>query len=620
MSAFEWTLCAGAVVLMFGRGGWMTRAQRTTDDDFAGGRRMNGLAVGLLLFATAFSPMSIGGLPCGAAYADDRQVPLSGSDAGRSDGSRPDRTGLRFTDVTAEVGLKTALYGAFNHAIAWGDFDNDGRVDLFLGNFADRGSYVKYGLPKPTANQLFRQTPGGKFEPFPSPVVEAAVRCSGAVFADLDNDGDLDLYVTSNRQTRPEGTDWQRAARSAGCRLYRNDGGGRFVDVSEASGACPADFFRCRDIGVFDHDGDGLLDLFVMQDKGIGPDDKVTGLKLFRNRGQLQFEDVAGQAGLPADLWGTGIAVADLNHDRRPDFYVCGGNRLFLSQADGKYREPEAERGTFKQPEGELDWVTGAAFGDLDRDGDFDLITGRHHYHGPSRVHVYLNEAGTDGTPHFREITRELGLSTLPQKAPHPEIQDFDNDGFADLYWSADVVDGDTRRPFICRGLGVRDGLPRFAVPDVPEFSETVLKENTLPPGGKGMIYHVNGPALDFDGDGDLDLLACNWPPGGSHCLRNDTPGGHWLQVRVVGNMMNRQGIGAQIRVFTVPRAGADRQLLGLQEITLNGGYSSSRAAQVHFGLGAVEECALEVRFPTRAAPLLHRNVKANQTLVVTEP
>lgn len=540
--------------------------------------------------------------------------------AARAEAPPADASPFRFTDATAEAGLKTVFYGAFNHAIAWGDFDGDGRVDLFLGNFADRGSAKNYGLAKPIANQLFRQVAGGKFERFPSEAVDLPMRCSGAVFVDLDNDGDLDLYVTSNRQAKPMGEDWQRIVRAAGCRLYRNDGAGKFVDVSEASGACPADFYRCRDIGVLDVDGDGLLDLFVMQDKGIGPEDVVTGLKLLRNRGGFQFEDVAAKVGLPADLWGAGIAVADLNGDRRPDFYVCGGNRLLVSQADGKYREPEAERKTFSQPEGELDWVTGAAFGDLDRDGDFDLITGRHHYHGPSRIHVYLNEAAPRGAPVYREITRELGLSPLPQKAPHPEIQDFDNDGLLDLYWSADIIDGSTRRPFICRGLVVRDGLPRFAVPQVPEFVEETLKTNVPAPGRPGMAYHVNGPAVDYDGDGDLDLLACNWPPGGSHLLRNDTPSGNWLQVRVVGTRMNRMGVGAQVRVFSIPSAGALRQLLGYQEITLNGGYSSSRAATVHFGLGQIERCDLEVTFPSRSEPVTFKQVPVNQLRTLNEP
>ena len=82
---------------------------------------------------------------------------------------------------------------------------------------------------------------------------------------------------------------------------------------------------------------------------------------------------------------------------------------------------------------------------------------------------------------------------------------------------------------------------------------------------------------------------------------------------------MNRQGVGAQVRVFAIPREGVPRQLLGYQEITLNGGYSSSRPAQVHFGLGALSECDLEITFPTRAAPLLCRNLRTNQMIVVTE-
>jgi hypothetical protein len=94
--------------------------------------------------------------------------------------------------------LEKYVRGALNHAVAWGDFDDDGRLDLFLGNFADRPKQ-----PGDGKNRLFRQVDGGKFVPFPAPAVEIRARCSGAVFVDLTNNGRLDLYVSSNQLEEP---------------------------------------------------------------------------------------------------------------------------------------------------------------------------------------------------------------------------------------------------------------------------------------------------------------------------------------------------------------------------------------------------------------------------------
>ncbi len=496
-----------------------------------------------------------------------------------------------------------------------GDFDGDGRLDLFLGNFADRA-----GQPRDGANALFRQVEGGKFVRFPCPAVERRGRCSGAVFADLDNDGDLDLYVSSNTLPRPGAKEPARSAQAEPSRLFRNDGGGKFVDVSATCGACPPDLYRTRDIGVFDYDGDGLLDLFVTQDPLLVRDKLVPRCRLFRNLGGLKFEDVTAKVGLPENLWALGVVVADLNGDGRPDLFTAGSNRLFLSQPGNRYKEAEGLRPVFDHRAAKeyQDLVSGACFGDLNNDGLLDLITGPHY--PEARVHVYLNEGLKDGVPRFREITRDVGIPVIPQKAPHVEIQDFDNDGIPDLYWSAWFAEGDRRWPFLCRGLGIKDGLPRFHVPAVPAFDKALALKNLVPPKGRGMVYYVNGPAVDYDGDGRLDFFAGIWPPEGSRCFRNETKGGNWLQVRVEGRKMNRMGIGAQVRLYQTGRAGKKEALLGFQEITLNVGYSSSRPAVAHFGLGKADTCDVEVRFPTRAEPLVLRGARVNRLLTVREP
>ncbi len=531
-----------------------------------------------------------------------------------------ERPPLVFTDVSRYTGLEPHFYGALNHALAWGDFDNDGLLDLFIGNFCDRGAQPDYGLTQATPNGLFRQTPEGKFIRVPMRSVETRGRTSGAVLADLDNDGDLDLYVSNNTHAEPSAI----AAKDEPSALYRNDGG-RFVNIGKQCGACPPDGVFGRDVGVFDYDNDGLLDLLVVAE--TQPSGGHT--RLYRNLGQLKFGDVTREAGLPDDLDGLGVAVADLNGDGGPDFYLCGCNRLFLSRPGGDYEEARELREVFDiHPRHGEDIVTGARFGDIDNDGDSDLIIG---IHTPgARVRVYLNEGVRDGLPRFRNVTTELGIPVLPNKAPSCDIADFDNDGWPDLYWSAAFAEGTERTPFICRGLGVREGLPRFDVPSVAGLDMSLVRQNSVPPGERGMVYYADGNAMDYDGDGDMDIIGGSWPPEMSHLFRNDTGAasppaqrpervsqtpsvGNWLQVRVVGTTMNRMGVGAKIRALS------DGKLIGYRELYMNGGYSASRQPFAHFGLGARDSVDVEVTLPSRGPPLRFAHVSANQVFVVTE-
>src|SRR5262249_31115013 len=135
-----------------------------------------------------------------------------------------------------------------------------------------------------------------------------------------------------------------------GCALFRNDGGGKFTDVSKDCGACPQDFGG-RGVCVLDFDGDGLLDLLVGEDPIPGYNgSKTKSSRLFRNKGNLQFEDVTKAVGLPDGIPGLGVAAADVNNDGWPDFFLASsaGNVLFLNDGKGKFRECPGSRDVFK--------------------------------------------------------------------------------------------------------------------------------------------------------------------------------------------------------------------------------------------------------------------------------
>lgn len=506
-----------------------------------------------------------------------------------------------FQDLTETAGLREPLIGLLGHGGAWGDFDGDGQIDLFVGGFSDRPTAEYAPAPGPVANRLFRNLGNGRFAPLKNPAVEIHARTSGAVFADLDNDGALELYVANNARGRASRVEEpQRSAQLQRSQLFRNDGG-KLIDISGTSGACPEQLLSARNVGVFDYDGDGRLDLLVVEDRFI----RNPCSRLLRNLGKLKFEVANDQAGLPDNLFGLGLAVADVNDDGAPDFFVGHSNRLFLSHAGGRYREVAALNEVFRhQSANAEDWPCGAAWGDLNRDGRLDLVIGAHAERARNRV--FLNEGLKDGVPAFREITQAAGLGDIiPAKCPHVEIQDFDNDGWPDIYFTAAWLKEGQVVPLIYRNQGLKDGVPSFAPPQP-------IKEP--------MVYYPAGPSGDFDGDGRLDLFLINWFANNhSRLLRNVSPVNHWLQVRVIGRKMNRMGIGAQVRLFAAGHAGQSDRLLGLQEVSTGYGYASGQPAMCHFGLGNVASVDVTVRLPSGQV-LTRPNIKADQLLTVEEP
>ncbi len=506
-----------------------------------------------------------------------------------------DSASIRFRDVTDEAGLREPLLGLMGHGGAWGDVDGDGDLDLFVGGFADRPDEEYAPADGPVGSQLLINE-NGVFHGVDSAANHVA-RTSGAVFVDLDNNGTLELYVANNAKPggRPNNRGpLQAAAQRQQSLLFRNDAG-QLVDITADSGACPSALYTARNIGVFDYDADGLLDLLLIEDRFRKDPQSV----LLHNEGSLLFRSATAEAGLPSDLFGLGHAVADLNDDGRPDFFVGHSNRLFLSRGDGTYFEPESLRETFAwEPLHGEDWPCGAAFGDLNGNGRLDMVLSIHCE--TARNRVYLNEGLTNGVPVFRDVTAEAGFpDVVPTKCPHVEIQDFDNDGRPDVYLSAGWLDDSgTFTPLILRNTGDVNGVPQFDVPG--DLSQT-------------MVYYPAGPSADYDGDGRVDLFLINWFRG-NHCrlLKNESPTRHWLDVSVTGSSFNRMGIGSRIRVLKT----GTQELLGVQEVQIGYGYASGQPAVCHFGLGDMERVDLEIRLPD-GTTLTRSDVATNQALVV---
>ncbi len=532
---------------------------------------------------------------------------------------------FKFRDVSDETGLFPAVAKIAGHGAGWGDVDGDGFPDLYVGTFG--GDPVPYGS-KP--NQFFRNVGGKKFQLDEQAHLRIVGRSNGGYFADLDNDGDLDLYTT-NHAIEYAGQPHFQTPNA----LFRNDGAGKFSDVSADSGTCPKGF-ACRSVSVFDYDGDGLLDLLVGEDFFQGG---MSRSRLYRNLGSLKFEDATQKAGLPDRVTGFGVAAGDVNSDTWPDIFLSGrngGNRLFINNKQGRFSELPAANGDFQWQFKDTpdDTTCGVCMGDVNRDGLLDIVIGSHFdrpwFTGGVPVRLYLNRSLANGLPKFEDVTQSAGLVPLPMKSPHVEIQDFDNDGWPDIYTAMVKFRGNETHPVIFKNLGVKSGLPQFqegalAVNDFP--TEQDRKQGDVGAFFKRMeeehkiVYTAPGPSCDYDRDGKLDLFLANWWVNSrSMLLHNETPGGNYLRVTVVGPQgVNRDGIGAVVRIYPPGKLGQAEAFVGHCEIAVGYGYASGQEAIAHFGLGSLTECDVEVILPHGKGKIEQKAVKANQHISVKQ-
>lgn len=464
-----------------------------------------------------------------------------------SDGASAD-SGMAFVDVTNEIGV--SLIAA--RGTAFGDYDNDGWPDLLATGNLYGGTGTAVFLLGNQGNGVLRDDAAA----LPSGIGES-LKGGGSIFGDYDNDGDLDAFIPVGAFKSTE------AGRNL---LLRNDRG-RFVEVGAPAGL--TDEVPTDNAVWFDYDRDGNLDLYV-GNIACDPPECSQELRnaLYSSNGDGTFTDRTAETGL-LHSWtletgcmpngsNGGLLAADFSDDGWPDLYVSmygGANLLFLSQGEGRFALSTSPAIS----DSGRNW--GAAVGDVDNDGDLDLVqTSR--ARGPGAQSQLLVNRGSGV---FEDGTYAAGLASLTaQDVLGCALGDIDNDGDLDL------LTGDKHFLFL------NDGRGAF----------------TSATSASGITGVWLGLSLgDYDLDGDLDAWYGTATEDG-RLYRNLTSGNHWLIVELVGVRSNRTGIGARVIATT-------RQRRQTREVSGGMGYCQHEPV-AHFGLGqdqVVEE--LEIRWPS---------------------
>lgn len=489
------------------------------------------------------------------------------------------------------------------------DYDNDGYPDVFFTNGADINT-LKKTAPK-YWNRLFHNNGDGTFTDVTEKSGLAGTGYdTGVTVGDYDNDGFEDLFVAGvHRNT-----------------LYHNNGDGTFTDVTEKAGLAQLDreYGPLWSVGAawVDVNNDGLLDLFVVNylrwDVNKEPDCRYEGKpeychpkfykelpnQLFLNKGNGTFEDISQRSGIRAHLGkGMAAAVADYDGDGFPDVFIANDklfNFLFHNRGNSRFDEVGFETGVALPEHGNLISGMGVDFRDLNNDGRPDIVV----VALDSETFPIYENSGKGG---FTEITGRSGMTLLsnPMSGYSPNIADFDNDGWKDIF----VSRGDVQSPAMS-GHRVIDQPNTVFRNLLGKHWEALTAEagfEAQPP-----RRHRGSAYGDFNRDGKLDLVVTALSAPAELWMNDSATDNHWLEVALQGTKSNRDGIGTRIRVL----AGGQNQY---NLMSTASGYASSSSGPVHFGLGkAAKADEIEIRWPSGTVQLL-KEVNADQILRIRE-
>jgi len=594
---------------------------------------------------------------------------------------------FRFTDRQPESGIGfrhrvvddagrtyKAVHYDHGNGLAVADVDGDGRLDLFFSNQVG-------------SNRLYRNSGEGRFEDITESAGVAVEGPTGvtASFADIDNDGDADLYVTNVR---------------TGNKLFLNDGRAKFTDISNGSGL--AHKGHSSSAVFFDYDRDGLLDLFLCNvgqythetlrdvqgdqtdsDREEARDGKAfrfyNGMtdafaghlhtartersRLFRNQGGGRFVDVTEATGLIDESWTGAASPIDANDDGWTDLYVLNmqGNDEYYENVEGK---------TFRKRSRELfprtSWgAMGIKVFDFDNDGRLDIyITDMHSDMGGDQVEFLRDNPSVDeeqkksprpfadsilktgdaslfgnsffrrtGPDAFEEVSDRIGAETYWPWGI--SVGDLNADGFQDVFVTSSMNfpwryhpnhvllnDGGSRFVLSEFVLGVeprRDG--RTAVPwhqldadgrdSDHEFCEGRSGTFTM----YGALGSRSSVIFDLDGDGDLDIVTNDFNTEPlvliSDLSKRTTV--RQIRVRLVGVDSNRDGLGARVTVHAGGKA-------YVQVNDGQSGYLSQSRMPLYFGLGAAATVdKVEVKWPTGKTQVVPGPIDAGELLEIEE-
>jgi lysophospholipase L1-like esterase len=463
-----------------------------------------------------------------------------------------------FSDRTWDVGLN-GLDGYFHsQGIALADITGDLRDEIYLTRSATDSPQARDALYESSNSLPYQEIAANSG-------IEDSGDSRGAIFADIDNDGDFDLF-NGNSPGRN--------------RLYKNLGGDAFQDITETSGIENLDLLTTA-VLAFDAENDGDMDLYAVNSRTLN--------ELYINDGTGKFErrDRGADDLEEPDIASMSAGAADFDGDGDTDIYIVkrdAANKLFVNDGRGNFTEQAEQAGIALSRRS-----NGAVWVDLDNDARLDLL-------------VSISASAADPSPLLRNY-RNRGDGTFEDRTQSVSIPmdgysilaaDFDNDGDPDIITTNEKDYGAFYR---------NDGSWTF----------TEIK------GTGSEIYAGDvraAAAFDFDNDGDQDFLAARSDAFNVFMQNNLVDGNHYLKVNAYGPKGEIGGLGTQVWLYEAGGLGDQESLLGFREISSSGGHLAQNSPTQHFGLGASPACDLLARF-TDGSWLAMRQISADQTVTI---